>query len=124
MWEEKEISKLTKSPIPFPLLADSCARIGKSYGVFSEKHDVNIRGSFIIDPQGIVQSIELLAPPVGRDFDEALRQLKAHMHVDSTKCCEVTPTGWQPGEQVLTPKPELVGRVWETWTPQFYYRSS
>ncbi len=124
MWEEKEISKLTKEPIPFPLIADSCARIGRSYGVFSEKHDVNLRGSFIIDPEGVVQSIEVISPSVGRDFDEALRQLKAHIHVDFTNCSEATPSAWKPGEPTLTPKPDLVGKVWETWTPQFYYRKS
>ncbi len=124
MWEEQELSKVTKQHVPFPMLADSCARIGQSYGVFSVKHDVNLRGSFIIDPEGVVQSIEIIGPSVGRDFDEALRQLNAHIHVDSSNGCDVIPTGWKPGEQVLKPTPELVGKVWETWTPQFYYRSS
>ncbi len=124
MWDEQEISKMIGEKTPFPLLSDACGHIGKAYGVFSENDSINLRGSFIIDPNGLVQSMEIVNAPVGRDFDEALRQIEAHQLVCSTKGCQVAPTAWKPGSQVLEPGPDLVGKVWETWTPSFYYRTS
>ncbi len=124
MWDEQEISKMIGEKVPFPLLSDPCGNIGKEYGVFSAGDSINLRGSFIINPSGIVQSMEVVAAPVGREFDETLRQIEAHQHVCATKGCQVTPTAWKPGNQVLEPAADLVGKVWETWTPQFYYRTS
>ncbi len=123
MWDEHEISKMIGESIPFPLLSDPCGRIGKTYGVFSEASLMHQRGSFIIDPDGNVKSVEIVSAPVGREFDEIIRQLEAQQHVSSTQGCQVTPTGWKPGKQVLEPSPNLVGKVWETWVPEFYYRS-
>ncbi len=124
MWDEQEISKMTREKMPFPLLADTCGEIGKSYGVYSASEGFHLRGSFIINPHGIVQSMEVVAPSVGREFDETLRQIEAHQHVCATKGCQVTPTSWKPGQQALEPTTALVGKVWETWTPEFYYKSS
>ncbi len=124
MWDEQEVSKIIGSNVPFPLLSDACGCLGKLYGVFSEEDSINLRGSFIIDANGVVQSMEVLAAPVGREFDETLRQIEAHKHVCATNGCQVTPTAWKPGAQVLEPAPALVGKVWETWTPAFYYKSS
>lgn len=115
MWEEKEISKMTIKGVPFPMLSDACATIGKEYGVFMEDASINTRGSFIIDPEGNIQSIEVLSPPVGRNYDETLRQIKALQHVRATEGAEATPVGWQPGKAVLQPGPQLVGKVWENW---------
>ncbi len=123
MWDEQEISKLIGEKIPFPLLSDSCAQLGKLYGVFSESASKNLRGSFIIDPSGVVQSMEIVASPVGRDFDEAIRQLEAHQLVKASQGCQVAPTAWKPGAPVLEPSPEIVGKVGELWTPSFYFRS-
>ncbi len=115
MWDENELAKLSNAPNPFPLLADPCAHIGKLFGVFNEDAQINLRGSFVIDPDGIVQSMEILAAPVGRDFDETLRQIAAHQLVCETKGSQVAPTGWSKGKAVLEPGPQLVGKVWENW---------
>ncbi len=123
MWDEQEISKLIGEKTPFPLLSDPCAHIGKLYGVFSEDDAINLRGSFIINPNGVVQSMEVLAAPVGREFDETIRQIEAHQLVCKTKGCQVAPTAWKPGAPVLEPSPEIVGKVGELWTPSFYFRT-
>jgi len=74
---------------------------------------VNIRGRFIIDPDGIIQAMEVLTPSVGRYIGETIRQVKAFQHVRATG--EATPSGWEPGKPTLKPGPDLVGKVWEVW---------
>ncbi len=95
--------------VPFPMLTDSGGRIGAVYGVYDEAAGVDIRGRFIIDPDGKILAMEVLTPEVGRNVGELVRQVKAFQHVRSTG--EVTPSGWQPGEATLKPGPDLVGRV-------------
>ena len=115
MWNEFELSKMVEGGIPFPMLSDQGGRIGTVYGVYDAAAGVNIRGRFIIDPDGIIQGMEVLTPTVGRNISETIRQVKAFQHVRATG--EVTPSGWQPGKKTLTPGPDLAGRVWEVWQP-------
>jgi peroxiredoxin (alkyl hydroperoxide reductase subunit C) len=118
IWQEEELSKMVQGGIPFPMLSDSGGRIGAVYGVYEEAAGVDIRGRFIIDPDGKILGMEVLTPEVGRNFDELIRQVKAYQHVRATG--EVTPAGWQPGETTLTPGPDLVGKVWQVWKPQVF----
>lgn len=113
IWQEGELSELVEGGVPFPMLSDQGGRVGTIYGVYDEAAGVNIRGRFIIDPDGIIQAMEVLTPLVGRNVSELLRQLKAFQHVRATG--EATPSGWQPGKPTLKPGPDLVGRVWEVW---------
>jgi len=113
IWQEQELSKMVPGGVPFPMLSDAGGRIGRLYGVYDEKGGVNVRGRFLIDPDGVIQAMEILTPPVGRNFEELIRQLKAFQHVRETG--EPTPAGWQPGRKTLKPGPDLVGRVWEVW---------
>lgn len=117
VWQQEELSKMVEGGVPFPMLSDPGGRIGEVYGVYDEEAGVDIRGRFIIDPDGIIQAMEILAPTVGRNPDELIRQLKAFQHVRSTRGAEVTPSGWQPGQPTLRIGPELVGRVWKVWNP-------
>jgi len=101
---------------PFPMLSDGGGRIGSVYGVYDEEAGVDIRGRFLIDPDFVIQAMEVMTPPVGRNVEELLRQVKAFQHVRETG--EVTPAGWTPGKQTLKPGPKLVGKVWEVWKPE------
>ncbi len=117
MWAEKEINSMAKKPqIPFPMLSDACAELGKAYNVYDANIKLNLRGSFIIDPDGNVQSIEILAAGVGRSLDEILRQIQAHQYVCESKGAKATPIGWTPGKDSIQPGPELVGKMSETWS--------
>ena len=115
MWNEHELSKMVEGGVTFPMLSDPGGRIGTIYGVYDEAGGVDIRGRFIIDPDGVIQAMEVLTPTVGRNINETIRQVKAFQHVRATG--EVTPSGWQPGEVTLTPGPALVGKVWKEWKP-------
>lgn len=115
IWNETELSKMIPGGLPFPMLTDPAGRIGQVYGVYDDEASVDNRGRFIIDPDGVVQAIEILMPSVGRNVDELIRQLQAFQHVRATG--EVTPAGWKPGMPTLTPSPDLAGKVWQAWQP-------
>ena len=101
--------------VPCPMLSDGGGRIGTVYGIYDEDAGVDIRGRFIIDPDGMILAMEVLTPEVGRNPDELIRQIKAYQYVKATS--EVTPSGWQPGQITLKPGPALVGKVWQVWKP-------
>jgi len=117
IWQEQELSKMVEGGFPFPMLSDAGGKIGSVYGVYDESAGVDIRGRFIIDPDGVVQAIEMLTPPVGRKVAESIRQLQAFQHVRKTKGAEVCPAGWEPGKPILKVVPDLAGNVWKVWKP-------
>lgn len=115
LWNENEISKMIGKSVGFPMLSDQSGELGRAYGVRDEEAGINLRGRFIIDPDGIVQAYEVLTAPVGRNVNEALRQIDAFQMVRATKGKEVAPSGWRPGKTTLKPTPELSGNVWKAW---------
>jgi len=115
IWQEEELSKMVPNGVPYPMLSDSGGRIGRVYGVYDEESGVDIRGRFLIDPDGVILAMEVLTPPVGRSVVELIRQVQAFQHVRKTG--EVTPSGWTPGKITLKPGPDLVGKVWKVWKP-------
>ena len=121
IWEAEELSKMVKGGIPYPMLSDAGGKIGKLYGVYDEAGGVDIRGRFIVDPDGIIQAMEVLTPPVGRNVSELVRQVQAFQLVRETKGAEATPSGWRPGTPTLKVGPHLVGKVWEVWKPDMVY---
>ena len=117
MWVDDELSKMiTAKKVPFPMLSDGGGRVGSMYGIYDEAGGVDVRGRFLIDPDGNVQAYEVLTPPVGRNVNETLRQIQAFQLVRESKGTKATPSGWKPGKPVLSPGPGLVGKVWEVWT--------
>jgi peroxiredoxin (alkyl hydroperoxide reductase subunit C) len=119
VWQEVELSKMVPGGVPYPMLSDAGGKIGAVYGIYDEDAGVDIRGRFIIDPDGVIQAMEVLTPPVGRNVAEFIRQVQAFKHVRETG--EATPSGWQPGKPTLKPGPNLVGKVWEVWKPELAF---
>jgi peroxiredoxin (alkyl hydroperoxide reductase subunit C) len=119
IWQEEELSKMVPGGVPFPMLSDGGGRIGSVYGVYDEAAGVDIRGRFIINPDGVILAMEVLTPEVGRSVNELIRQVRAFQHVRATG--EVTPSGWQPGKPTLKPGPDLVGKVWQVWKPDMAF---
>lgn len=115
IWNETELSKMVGFDMPFPMVSDQGGKIGTLYDVYDVDEGVDIRGRFLIDPEGIIQAQEVLSPPVGRNPDELARQIKAFQHHQKTG--EVMPSGWVEGGQTLKPSPELAGNVWKEWKP-------
>jgi len=114
IWQEQELSKMVEGGVPYPMLSDQGGEIGTLYNVYNGS--VNVRGRFLIDPDGVIQAMEVLTPPVGRNVSELIRQIKAYQHVRETG--EVMPSGWQPGKPTLKPGVGLAGKVWKVWKPE------
>ncbi len=117
VWNDQELSKMAGKDVPFHMASDGPGNVGTIYGVYDEVAGVELRGRFIIDPDGIIQAMEVMTPPVGRQLNETIRQIQAYQHVRATKAAEVCPAGWTPGKKTLKPGPELVGNVWKEWSP-------
>jgi len=115
IWQEEELSKMIEGGVPYPMLSDAGGKVGRIYGVYDEDAGVNVRGRFIVDPDGVIVAMEVLTPPVGRNVEETIRQVQAFQHVRETG--EVMPSGWTPGKPTLKPGPDLAGKVWKVWKP-------
>lgn len=118
-WQEKELSRMVSGGTRFPMLSDPGGRIGSLYGVYDEERKLDLRGRFIVDPEGILQSMEIVSVHLGRNITEVLRQLRALRHQQETG--ELMPCGWEPGKPTLPKEAgasKLSGEVWKTWKPR------
>ncbi len=103
--ESKAIQK-----VRFPMAADPTGALSRAFGVYREDEGVAYRGSFIIDPQGIVQAMEVHADGIGRSARELYRKFIAAKFV-AEHGGQVCPASWEPGEKTLTPGLDLVGKI-------------
>ena len=88
------------------MLCDEDRAITKSYDLLHEDTTFALRGTFIIDPEGIVQSETVNHLPLGRDMDETLRLVDAAIHAASG--AGVCPAGWNPTKPDMQPNEEGV----------------
>ena len=96
--------------IKFPMLADPTGSISKAYGTYIYEEGLALRGSFIIDPDGILKTIEIHDNSIGRSADELLRKLQAAKFTKENGG-EVCPANWKPGKETLKPGLDLVGKI-------------
>ena len=100
----------TVSKIRFPMLGDPTGTLARNFGVMIEDEGVALRGTFVIDPEGVIKLCEIHDLGIGRDAKELLRKVQAAQYVASHEG-EVCPAKWQPGEQTLAPSLDLVGKI-------------
>lgn len=96
--------------INFPMIADPSGAISRFFGVYLPDEGESLRGSFLIDPDGIVQALEIHARNIGRNPNEFLRKLQAAKFVREHGG-EVCPVNWKPGAKTLKPGVDLVGKI-------------
>lgn len=103
-WRNTEVSKGGIGPVQFPIVADMTHSITKSYGI---EHEIGValRGSFLIDKNGIVQHQVVNNLPLGRNVDEMVRMVEALQFFEENG--EVCPAGWQKGQSGM--KPDAAG---------------
>ena len=100
----------TINKIQYVMLGDPTGTITRNFGVMIEDAGLADRGTFVIDPQGKIQIIEINAGGIGRDASELLRKVKAAQYVASHPG-EVCPAKWKEGEATLAPSLDLVGKI-------------
>ena len=100
----------TIGKIRFPMIGDPTGTITRNFGVMIEEAGLAERGTFVIDPQGRIQIIEINAGGIGRDASELLRKVKAAQYV-AAHPGEVCPAKWKEGEATLAPSLDLVGKI-------------
>ncbi|MCL2875578.1 MAG: alkyl hydroperoxide reductase subunit C [Betaproteobacteria bacterium] len=96
--------------IEYPLVGDPTHVISKNFGVYIEAVGVDERGTFVVDPNGTIQVIEINAGNIGRSAQELLRKVKAAQYV-ATHPGEVCPAKWKEGDKTLAPSIDLVGKI-------------
>lgn len=89
-WFEKDIPEAK-----FPVLADTAHQVSRDYGVLMEDKGIALRGTYLIDPKGVLQWMSVNALGTGRNVDEVLRTLQA------LKTGELCPADWKPGKPTL-----------------------
>ena len=100
----------TIKKIQYPMIGDPTGTISRNFDVMIEEAGLAERGTFVVDPQGLIQIIEVNAGGIGRDASELLRKVKAAQYVASHPG-EVCPAKWKEGEATLAPSLDLVGKI-------------
>ncbi len=96
--------------VKFPMGADTTNKICRAFGTLIEDQGLSLRGTFIIDPDGVLRAQEIHDNSIGRSAGELLRKLKAAIFVRAHGD-EVCPASWQPGSDTLRPGMDLVGKI-------------
>ena len=96
--------------IQYTMVGDPTGTISRNFEVMIEEAGLADRGTFVIDPEGKIQIVEINAGGIGRDASELLRKVKAAQYVASHPG-EVCPAKWQEGEKTLAPSLDLVGKI-------------
>ncbi|MDP1706428.1 MAG: redoxin domain-containing protein [bacterium] len=96
--------------VKYPMLGDPTGNVSRLFGVYIDNEGLALRGTFIIDPDGVLKTVEINSNNIGRNISETLRKLQAAQFVREHKD-NVCPANWHPGETVLKPGPDLVGKI-------------
>jgi peroxiredoxin len=96
--------------IQYIMVGDPSGQITNNFGVMREGVGLADRGTFLIDPEGVIQFVEVTAEGIGRNAIELLRKIKAAQYVASHPG-EVCPAKWEEGEKTLAPSLDLVGKI-------------
>ncbi len=96
--------------ITFPMAADPTGQLCRTFGTYIEDEGLSLRGSFVIDPDGILKAFEIHDNSIGRSADELLRKIQAAKFVREHGG-EVCPANWKPGGETLKPGLDLVGKI-------------
>jgi peroxiredoxin (alkyl hydroperoxide reductase subunit C) len=100
----------TIAKIRYTMIGDPTGELTRNFGVMREGQGLADRASFVVDPDGIIQAVEVTAEGIGRDAAELVRKIKAAQYVRSHPG-EVCPAAWQEGEATLAPSLDLVGKI-------------
>ena len=96
--------------VQFPMLADKTGALSEAFGVLNPDDFLAYRGTFVVNPQGVIKIAEINDNGIGRNSEELLRKLEAAQFV-AEHGDQVCPARWKKGDKTLTPGIELVGKI-------------
>lgn len=100
------------SNVRYPLAADPTGTVSRLFGVYDPGSGLALRGTFIINPAGVLVGSEINFYNVGRDAGELLRKMEANAYLIKHPA-EACPAKWKPGAKTLAPNEKMVGKVFE-----------
>ncbi|MGK2929286.1 MAG: alkyl hydroperoxide reductase subunit C [Acidimicrobiales bacterium] len=103
-------SSETIGTIQYAMIGDPTGTITNNFENMRPAEGVADRGTFVIDPDGVIQMVEITPEGVGRNAAELLRKVKAAIYVRNNPD-EVCPAKWEEGEATLAPSLDLVGKI-------------
>jgi peroxiredoxin (alkyl hydroperoxide reductase subunit C) len=98
--------------VKFLMGADPTGNVSRYFDVWDHESGLALRGTFIINPDGVLVSSEVNFYNVGRNADELVRKMEANVHLIKHPN-EVCPAKWTPGQKTLSPSEKMVGKVYE-----------
>ena len=96
--------------VTYPMLGDPTATISRNFDILREDEGLANRGTFLVDPDGVIQFLEITAEGIGRNAKELVRKVKAAQYVRNNPG-QVCPAKWEEGGETLAPSIELVGKI-------------
>jgi peroxiredoxin len=100
----------TISKIEYIMIGDPSQKLSRMFDVLDEEEGLAQRATFIIDPDGVIQAVEINADGIGRDASTLINKIKAAQYVRNHPG-EVCPAKWQEGAETLKPSLDLVGKI-------------
>lgn len=97
--------------VTYPMFADPTGELSRIFGTYIDDEGISLRGTLIVDPDGVLQSVEMSSNAIGRNSAELLRKIRAAQFVREHSG-EVCPAKWmKSGDPTLTPGVDLVGKI-------------
>jgi len=96
--------------ITYTMIGDPAHVLSSNFEVLREAEGAADRGTFIIDPDGVIQAVEINADGIGRDASILIDKIKAAQYVRNNPG-EVCPAKWKEGAETLKPSLDLVGKI-------------
>ena len=96
-----------------PMGSDATGKLSRMFGVYDEASGLALRGTYIINPEGILLATEMNFYNLGRNIDELMRKFKANVYL-ARRATEECPAKWKDeGDKTLAPSARMVGKVHE-----------
>ena len=92
------------------MLGDPTGSLSRGFGVYKEDEGLAYRGTFLVNPEGLIKVAEIQDNNIGRNADELVRKVEAAQFV-ATHDGEVCPAKWKQGQETLKPSIDLVGKL-------------
>ncbi len=100
----------TIGKIRFPMIGDPTGQITRNFGVMIEEEGLALRGTFVLNPEGVIKVMEVHDLGIGRDASELKRKIQAAQYIAENPGL-ACPAKWKKGDAALKPSLDLVGKL-------------